>query len=72
MAEKKDFRELDVKELEKLRVEYKASLREMRFEKVVGSNFNGGEYRSLKKDIARINTILRETELGIGQAKETK
>jgi large subunit ribosomal protein L29 len=72
MADKTNYREMEEKELRKIRDEHKAKLRELRFEKVIGSNFNLTEYKQAKRDIARINTLLRERELGIVKAKEEK
>lgn len=60
MAEKtkKKYADLQVSELKKLLVELKEKLRAMRVDRVVGSNFDLGEYRRSKKSIAQINTIL--------------
>lgn len=58
MAEKTNYMELEAVELNKLRVELKQKLRAMRFEQVIGSSFNLGEFRKAKQDIARINTVL--------------
>ncbi len=72
MGEKANYREFTNKELISLKDELKSKMKDMRVEKVIGSNFNISEYKKAKKDIARINTILREQELGIGKAKEEK
>lgn len=70
MADKKNFREMGDKELAQLVVEYKEKLREMRFEKVIGSNFNISEYKKTKRDIARIKTILREKEIELAKKEQ--
>ncbi len=66
MAEKANFRELSEKELSTKRAELKSHMKDMRVERVIGSNFNLAEYKQAKKDIARINTLLTE----LGKSKE--
>ena len=46
----------------------KDELFKLRFQSATGQLENSGRLRSVKKDIARIYTILRERELGIRQA----
>jgi len=69
MAKDKKINELSVNELKKLLIEYKNKLREMRVENAIGGGMNLNEYKKTKKDVARINTILREYELGIRKIK---
>lgn len=72
MAEKANFTELGTKELLKIKEEMKAKMKGMRVDRVTGSNFNLAEFKKAKKDVARINTILREYELGIRAMGEEK
>jgi len=72
MAEKANFTELSTKELLKIKEEMKAKMKNMRVDRVTGSNFNLAEFKKAKKDVARINTILREYELGIRAMGEEK
>jgi large subunit ribosomal protein L29 len=46
----------------------KDELFKLRFQSATGQLESSGRLRSVKKDIARIYTILRERELGIRQA----
>ena len=60
-----ELRNLDDAELtEKLR-ESKEELFNLRFQGATGQLENHGRLRAVRKDIARIYTILREPELGI-------
>ena len=63
-----DLRGLTADELvEKLR-EAKEELFNLRFQKATGQMSNNRRLRTVRTDIARIYTILRERELGIRQA----
>ena len=55
--------------VEKLR-ESKEELFNLRFQSATGQLENPGRIRSVKRDIARIYTVLRERELGIRPATE--
>ncbi|MGB4324229.1 MAG: 50S ribosomal protein L29 [Candidatus Nanopelagicales bacterium] len=60
-----ELRNLDNAELtEKLR-ESKEELFNLRFQGATGQLENHGRLRAVRKDIARIYTVLRERELGI-------
>jgi len=62
----RDLRELgDAELLEKLR-EGKEELFNLRFQQATGQLENHGRMRAVKKDIARIYTLMTERELGIG------
>jgi large subunit ribosomal protein L29 len=62
----RELRELnDVELLEKLR-EGKEELFNLRFQQATGQLENHGRMRAVKKDIARIYTLMTERELGIG------
>ena len=61
----RDLRELgDAELMEKLR-EGKEELFNLRFQQATGQLENHGRMRAVKKDIARIYTVMRERELGI-------
>ena len=62
----RELRELgDAELLEKLR-EGKEELFNLRFQQATGQLENHGRMRAVKKDIARIYTLMTERELGIG------
>ena len=59
------FRNLDNDELVAKLREAKEELFNLRFQGATGQLENHGRLRAVRKDIARIYTILRERELGI-------
>ena len=66
----KDLRpaELDTFEDERLQAELKKSKEELfnlRFQQATGQLESHGRIRAVKRDIARIHTVMRERELGI-------
>jgi large subunit ribosomal protein L29 len=66
----RELRELgDAELLEKLR-EGKEELFNLRFQQATGQLENHGRMRAVKKDIARIYTLMTERELGIGSVDE--
>ena len=66
----RELRELGSAELlEKLR-ESKEELFNLRFQQATGQLENHGRMRAVKKDIARIYTLMTERELGIGSVEE--
>jgi large subunit ribosomal protein L29 len=68
----RELRELgDAELLEKLR-ESKEELFNLRFQQATGQLENHGRMRAVKKDIARIYTLMTERELGIGVSEEAK
>jgi len=68
----RELRELgDAELLEKLR-EGKEELFNLRFQQATGQLENHGRMRAVKKDIARIYTLMTERELGIGVSEEAK
>ena len=68
----RELRELgDAELLEKLR-EGKEELFNLRFQQATGQLENHGRMRAVKKDIARIYTLMTERELGIGSTEEAK
>jgi len=67
--------ELDAMEDERLAEELKkakAELFNLRFQSATGQLENHGRLKAVKRDIARIYTILRERELGIRTAPTAK
>jgi large subunit ribosomal protein L29 len=60
-----EFRNLDNEELVAKLREAKEELFNLRFQGATGQLENHGRLRAVRKDIARIYTILRERELGI-------
>ncbi|MCD5396525.1 MAG: 50S ribosomal protein L29 [Candidatus Pacebacteria bacterium] len=60
----KGLRQKDVKDLRKLERELREKLRQLRFDLASGKVKNVREIRKVKKDIARILTIIREKEKG--------
>lgn len=66
---KKNFRDMGRKELEKLEKDLQNDYRKIRFDFVLSAVDNPAEKRTIRRDIARIKTILREMELGIRAEK---
>jgi large subunit ribosomal protein L29 len=63
--------ELEQADLETKLREAKEELFNLRFQAATGQLENNGRLRTVKKDIARIYTVLRERELGIRSSSET-
>ena len=61
----KEIRQLSVEELDNKLLELKAELFNLRFQLATGQLDNPMRVKAVRKDIARIQTILREQELGI-------
>ncbi len=59
----KDIREMTNQELEQKVKEYKNELFNLRFQKATGQLENPVSITVIKKDIARIKTVLREREI---------
>ena len=71
MADKLQAHELDelsATDLESKLREAKEELFNLRFQAATGQLENNGRLRTVKKDIARIYTVVRERELGIRTA----
>ncbi|NYG54910.1 50S ribosomal protein L29 [Nocardioides perillae] len=62
--------ELNQVDLEAKLREAKEELFNLRFQAATGQLENNGRLRTVKKDIARIYTVVRERELGIRTAPE--
>jgi large subunit ribosomal protein L29 len=66
-----DLRRLDDDSLEEKLREHKEELFNLRFQAATGQLESHGRLRAVRRDIARIYTILRERELGISPAVNT-
>ena len=60
-----ELRELSVEELQTKLTELKTELFNLRFQLAVNQLDNTSRIGAVKKDIARVSTILRQRELGI-------
>jgi len=67
-----EIRELTREELETKLTDTKKSLFSLKFQKSRGQLENVMAIRNLKKDIARIETLIREKELGIHEKREVR
>jgi large subunit ribosomal protein L29 len=65
-----DYRDLDGDALAEKLKDAKAELFNLRFQNATGQLDNTARLRTVKKDIARIYTVLRERELGIIEVAE--
>ncbi|WFA07649.1 50S ribosomal protein L29 [Tissierella sp. Yu-01] len=63
----KEVRQMSEKELNKQLNDLKAELFNLRFQLATGQLDNPLRIKSVRKDIARVKTIVRERELGIGK-----
>lgn len=63
MARSKELRELPIDEIERRLAETKEELFNLRFQNATGQLDNYKRLGELRKDVARMKTILRETEL---------
>jgi large subunit ribosomal protein L29 len=65
-----ELRNVDTEDLVTRLVEAKEELFNLRFQAATGQLESHGRLRAVKKDIARIYTVMRERELGITQEPE--
>lgn len=63
----KEIREMAGNELDAKLLELKTELFNLRFQLATGQLDNPLRIKSVRKDIARVKTILKERELGIGR-----
>jgi len=63
-----DLRDMDVNELETRLTEVKQELFNLRFQHVTGQLDNFARLGQLRKDVARMNTILRQHEIAAYEA----
>jgi large subunit ribosomal protein L29 len=62
---KRNLAEMTLEELQELKEKLIKDYRVFRFNKMMGQLENALKLRETRRDIARINTMLREYELGI-------
>jgi len=62
------FRDLSEEELNRKLSELKEELFNLRFQAVTGQLDNPMRIKAVRKDIARVKTIMRERELGLTRA----
>ena len=60
----KDIRKLETKDIEKKIKEAKEELFNLRFQQAAGNLEKPSRLNELRKDVARMKTIIRERELG--------
>jgi large subunit ribosomal protein L29 len=70
MATAADLRDQDEAELEHRLAEAKQELFNLRFQLVTGQLDNSARLGQVRKDIARIKTVLREKEIAAAEAAE--
>ena len=63
----KEIRQMSIEELGKKVVELKSELFNLRFQLATGQLDNPSNIKAVKKDIARVKTILRERETNVGR-----
>jgi large subunit ribosomal protein L29 len=66
----KDLRELNLEELDQKLLESKHELFNLRFQMATGKQDNSARLGQVRKDIARIATLLREREIEAAEAQE--
>ncbi len=59
-----ELRAMTVEELRNKEEEIKREILSMRFQKALGRLDSPARYRNLRRDLARVKTIIREKELG--------
>lgn len=62
-----EIRQMTDQELDSKMLEFKNELFNLRFQMATGQLDNPMRIKAVRKDIARIKTIMRERELGIGK-----
>ncbi|MEW6474553.1 MAG: 50S ribosomal protein L29 [Actinomycetota bacterium] len=70
MAKAAELRDADESELETRLAEAKQELFNLRFQIVTGQLDNSARLRTVRRDIARILTVLREKEIEAAEAAE--
>jgi large subunit ribosomal protein L29 len=70
MGKAAELREADESELETRLAEAKQELFNLRFQIVTGQLDNSARLRTVRRDIARILTVLREKEIAAAEAAE--
>jgi large subunit ribosomal protein L29 len=72
MAKISELRELDEAELETRLAEAKAELFNLRFQNVTGQLDNSARLGDVRRDIARLKTLLRQHEIAAAEALEAE
>ena len=72
MVTGRELRDMDDDELERRLSESKEELFNLRFQHVTGQLDNYARLPQLKREVARINTILREREIAAAEAIEAE
>lgn len=67
-SKSEDLRDMDVNEIETRLTEVKQELFNLRFQHVTGQLDNFSRLGQLRKDVARMNTILRQHEIEAAEA----
>ncbi len=67
-----ELREMDDDELETRLIEARQELFNLRFQHVTGQLDNYSRLGQVRKEIARVNTLLREREIAAAEAGETQ
>ncbi|MGI6081301.1 MAG: 50S ribosomal protein L29 [Limnochordia bacterium] len=62
-----ELRELTESELDGRLADLKEELFNLRFQAVTGQLDNPARFRLVRRDIARIKTVMRERQLGVGR-----
>jgi large subunit ribosomal protein L29 len=70
MTKIKDLRELNLEELDQKLLESKHELFNLRFQMATGKQDNSARLGQVRRDIARIATLLREREIAAAEAQE--
>jgi large subunit ribosomal protein L29 len=68
MTKPKDLRELNLEEMEQKLLESKHELFNLRFQVATGKQDNSARLGLVRRDIARISTLLREREIEAAEA----
>tara|TARA_Y100001960_G_C14031432_1_gene520782 strand:+ start:105 stop:311 length:207 start_codon:yes stop_codon:yes gene_type:complete len=66
MAKKKDIKKMSVEDLKVFLIDLNESLFNHRFQKTLQQLEHPQKISHIKKDIARVKTLIRQQELGIG------
>jgi len=69
---RENYREMTKAEIELKLHQYKEELLNLRFQKVTGNLLNPSRIKKVKREIARIETILNENEIGLTKLSEGK
>ena len=69
-SKSQDLRDMETSELETRLTEVKQELFNLRFQHVTGQLDNFARLGELKKDVARMHTILRQHEIAAAEAAE--